>query len=101
MSETIKFYRVFSSFRVISRSEKDIANLDSTLHDSGSDESHAVAKLSTKVKPRGAIPFGSTESIESSHSGEQMIEIRDKVVKLYRADQTFKYFAIFQVIMSV
>ena len=86
--------------RIISRSEKDLASLDSGFHEPGSEESHAVAKLSTKVKTRGSIPFGSTESIESSHSGEQMIEIPDKVVRLYRADQTFKYFPIFQVISN-
>lgn len=63
-------------------------------HDT-SDDLHTMARLAVKNK-RATLPrgFGSTECIYTS---DQSLDMPDKVIKVYKADQTCKYFMVFKV----
>lgn len=54
-----------------------------------------MARLAVKNK-RATLPrgFGSTECIYTS---DQSLDMPDKVIKVYKADQTCKYFMVFKV----
>ncbi|KXJ21462.1 Rap guanine nucleotide exchange factor 2 [Exaiptasia diaphana] len=80
-------------YKIISKSDRDLTSVDSGFHEG--DEVHATAKLSVKTRTRATIPraFGSMESLQSV---DQSNEYPDKVIKLYKADQTFKYFLVFR-----
>ncbi|XP_068704769.1 rap guanine nucleotide exchange factor 6-like isoform X1 [Montipora foliosa] len=76
--------------KLISRSERDLLSMD---HDS-TDEMHVLARHPVK-KQRVSLPrgFGSTECIYTS---EQNGDMPDKVIKVYKADQTCKYFMVYK-----
>ena len=78
--------------RLISKSEKDLLSLD---HDSP-DDMHVMAKHAVKNRGRVTLPrgFGSTECI---HASDQTMDMPDKVIKVYKADQTCKYFMVYKV----
>lgn len=77
--------------KLISRSERDLLSVD---HD-GSDDMHVMARHAVKTRTRATLPrgFGSTECI---HTSDQTIEMPDKVIKVYKADQTCKYFMVYR-----
>lgn len=78
--------------RLISRSERDLL---SVAHD-GPDDMHTVARHGVKRGQRASLPrgFGSTECI---HTSDQSLEMPDRVIKVYKADQTCKYFMVYKV----
>lgn len=61
-----------------------------------SDDVHAMARHAVKKPTRATLPrgFGSTECI---HTSEQTVDMPDKVIKVYKADQTCKYFMVYKV----
>ncbi|KAL9979326.1 hypothetical protein ACROYT_G016974 [Oculina patagonica] len=77
--------------KLISRSERDLL---SVAHD-GPDDMHTVARHGVKRGQRASLPrgFGSTECI---HTSDQSLEMPDRVIKVYKADQTCKYFMVFK-----
>ncbi|EDO27256.1 predicted protein [Nematostella vectensis] len=83
----------FWNSRLISKSDRDLSSLDSGYNEG--DETHTNAKLGIKSRSRNSLPrsFGSMESISTI---DQNVEYPDRVVKLYKADQTYKYFMIFK-----
>ncbi|XP_048580801.1 rap guanine nucleotide exchange factor 6 isoform X2 [Nematostella vectensis] len=80
-------------YKLISKSDRDLSSLDSGYNEG--DETHTNAKLGIKSRSRNSLPrsFGSMESISTI---DQNVEYPDRVVKLYKADQTYKYFMIFK-----
>lgn len=76
--------------KLISKSERDLLSVN---HDT-SDDLHTMARLAVKNK-RATLPrgFGSTECIYTS---DQSLDMPDKVIKVYKADQTCKYFMVFK-----
>lgn len=79
--------------KLISRSERDL--LSTVDHDGSTDDMHAVARHGVKPRTRGSLPrgFGSTECI---HTSDQSLEMPDRVIKVYKADQTCKYFMVYK-----
>ena len=87
---TVTRHNLFS--RLISRSERDLLSVD---HDS-SEDMHVMARHAVKKNTRATLPrgFGSTECINTS---DQTMDIPDKVIKVFKADQTCKYFMVYKV----
>ena len=86
------FLYCYFLLRLISRSERDLLSVE---HD-GPDDMHAVARHAVKRGQRASLPrgFGSTECI---HTSDQSLEMPDRVIKVYKADQTCKYFMVYKV----
>ena len=61
-----------------------------------SDDLHVMARHGVKSRSRASLPrgFGSTECINTS---DQSLEMPDRVIKVFKADQTCKYFMVFKV----
>ena len=61
----------------------------------GTDDLHMMAKHGVK-KTRASLPrgFGSTECINTS---DQSLEMPDGVIKVFKADQTCRYFMVYKV----
>ena len=69
-------------------------------HDGPADDMHAVARHGVKSRTRGSLPrgFGSSECI---HTSDQSLEMPDRVIKVYKADQTCKYFMVYKVRVEI
>ncbi|KAK3739736.1 hypothetical protein QZH41_016184, partial [Actinostola sp. cb2023] len=80
-------------YKLISKSDRDLTSVDSGFHEG--DEIHSTAKLSVKTRTRATIPraFGSMESLNTVDLNN---EYPDRVIKLFKADQTFKFFLVFK-----
>lgn len=80
-------------YRLISKSERDLLSVD---HDGPTDDMHVVARHGVKNRLRGSLPrgFGSSECI---HTSDQSLEMPDRVIKVYKADQTCRYFMVYKV----
>ena len=65
-------------------------------HEGPTDDMHVVARHGVKTRLRGSLPrgFGSSECIYTS---DQSLEMPDRVIKVYKADQTCKYFMVYKV----
>ena len=77
--------------RLISRSEKDLLSVDPESAEYMNIMARHAVKKQRATLPRG---FGSTECIYTS---EQTNDMPDKVIKVYKADQTCKYFMVYKV----
>ena len=84
----------FLFYRLISKSERDL--LSTVDHDGPTDDMHVVVRHGVKPRTRGSLPrgFGSSECI---HTSDQSLEMPDRVIKVYKADQTCKYFMVYKV----
>ena len=69
-------------------------------HDGSTDDMHTVARHGVKPRMRGSLPrgFGSSECI---HTSDQSLEMPDRVIKVYKADQTCKYFMVYKVCVEI
>lgn len=78
--------------RLISKSERDLLSVAND----PSDDMHVMARHAVKNRARATLPrgFGSTECI---HASDQTMDMPDKVIKVYKADQTCKYFMVYKV----
>lgn len=76
--------------KLISRSEKDLLSVDPESAEYMNIMARHAVKKQRATLPRG---FGSTECIYTS---EQTNDMPDKVIKVYRADQTCKYFMVYK-----
>lgn len=76
--------------KLISKSERDLLSVDQD----GTDDLHMMAKHGVK-KTRASLPrgFGSTECINTS---DQSLEMPDGVIKVFKADQTCRYFMVYK-----
>lgn len=83
--------------RLISKSERDLLSVD---HDGPADDMHTVVRHGVKSRGRGSLPrgFGSTECI---HTSDQSLEMPDRVIKVFKADQTCKYFMVYKVRVEI
>lgn len=61
----------------------------------GTNDLHVMAKHGVKKSP-ASLPrgFGSTECINTS---DQSLEMPDRVIKVFKADQTCRYFMVYKV----
>lgn len=70
-------------------------------HDGSADDMHTVVRHGVKNhRSRGSLPrgFGSSECI---HTSDQSLEMPDRVIKVYKADQTCKYFMVYKVRVEI
>ena len=88
----------FLFYRLISKSERDL--LSTVDHDGPTDDMHVVVRHGVKPRTRGSLPrgFGSSECI---HTSDQSLEMPDRVIKVYKADQTCKYFMVYKVRVEI